>query len=200
MLRLGEISNLPNTTQLVRGESNPTSKPAGVTPMLWDSLGLPRGQIALSLYPPLHLQVTVSPMSSGTGRVRRKRKLWMNGLRWWRRCYLCPSLPPKEASSLSSPSALLSLKDKRKGHKVGCRRGGVGRLGGVDAISEEKVSYWGLWGSFWFFSINKSLIWDGEAVVRGWAVEPKLSTEQLWAVARSNVKTGPCWCLHLLGL
>lgn len=113
MLRLGEISNFPNITQLVRGESSPTSKP--------NSLGLPRGQIALSLYLPLLLQVTVWPMSSGTGRVRRKRKLWMNGSMWWKRCYLSPSLPPKEASSLSFPFALLSLKDKRKGHKVGSK-------------------------------------------------------------------------------
>lgn len=59
MLRLREISNLPNITQLVRGESNPTSKPAGITLMLWDSLELPRGQIALSLYPSLPFQVTV---------------------------------------------------------------------------------------------------------------------------------------------
>lgn len=143
MLRLREISNLPNITQLVRGESNPTSKPAGITLMLWDSLELPRGQIALSLYPSLPFQVTVWPMSSGTGRVRRKRKLWTNGSRWWRRCYLSLSLPPKEASSLSFPFALLSLKDKRKGHKVGCRSTQDGGCVGW-MPSQEKKSHTGV--------------------------------------------------------
>ena len=58
-------------------------------------------------------------MRSRTGRVRRNRKPWMNGSRWWKRCYLSPSWPPKEASSLSFPFVPPSLKDKGKGHKVG---------------------------------------------------------------------------------
>lgn len=89
------------------------------TPELQGCLELPWGQDVLSLHNLLLVQVTVWPMRSGTGRVRKNRNLWMNGLRWWRKCYLSLSLLPKEASSLSFPFAPLSLKNKRKGHKVG---------------------------------------------------------------------------------
>lgn len=120
-------------------------------------------------------------MRLGTGRVRRKKKTWMNGLRWWRRCYLCLSSPPKEASSLLFPFAPLSLKDKRKGHKVGSSSTWEGvEWGGCYLRGRSHTSE--SMQVFLTLLLNKSFIWDRLAVVRDWSIEPELSTKQFWAV------------------